>query len=56
MLLKKKHVYKQYIDAKHMYDGAVASVGIIGGETNNFPITIGLNQGSALISICLLQL
>ena len=39
----------QIIDIiKDMYDGVVANVRTCGGITNNFFITIGLHQGSAL--------
>ena len=38
-----------YIEViKDMYDRVVTSIKTTGGETNEFPITIGLHQGSAL--------
>ena len=39
----------KYIDIiKDMYDEVVANVRTCGGITSDFPITIGLHQGSAL--------
>ena len=49
MTLMKKGVLIKYIDIiKDMYDGVVANVRTYGGITNDFSITIGLHQGSAL--------
>ena len=31
-----------------MYSGAMTTVKTVVGETNSFPITVGLHQGSAL--------
>ena len=46
---KKKRVPLKYIKfIKDMYDGAVTSVWTSGGITSEFPITIGLQQGSIL--------
>ena len=48
-VLKKKGVIRGYIDIiKDMYEGVVTSVRTIGGETKEFPVTVGLHQGSAL--------
>jgi len=45
----KKGVPIKYIDIiKDIYDGVVASIRSCGGITNDFSITIGLHQGSAL--------
>ena len=38
--------YKRVI--KDMYDGVKTRVGTLLGDTNDFPINIGLHQGSAL--------
>ena len=39
----------RYIDViKDMYDGAMTIVRTTAGESNEFPITVGLHQGSAL--------
>lgn len=48
-VLEKTHVHKRYIDViKDMYNGVITSLRTIAGETDTFPITIGLNQGFAL--------
>ena len=48
-VLEKKGACVAYIEAKKdMYDRAMTSIQTTGGETNEFPITIGLHQGSAL--------
>ena len=31
-----------------MYSGAMTTVRTVVGQTNNFPITVGLHQGSAI--------
>ncbi|MES6826658.1 reverse transcriptase domain-containing protein, partial [Cutibacterium acnes] len=42
-------VTSRYIDiVKDMYDGAIASVRTMRGETSEFAITVGLHQGSTL--------
>ena len=47
--LEKKGVPTKYITLiKDMYDDVVTSVRACGGETSDFPINIGLHQGSAL--------
>jgi hypothetical protein len=47
--LTKKDVSKKYIDLiKDMYEGASTSVRTTVGKTDEFPITIGVHQGSAL--------
>jgi len=47
--LIKKGVPIKYIDIlEDIYDGVVANVRTCGGITNDFLITIGLHQGSAL--------
>ena len=52
--LMKKGVPIKYIDIiKDMYDGVVINVRTCGGITNDFSITIGLHQGSALSSFLL---
>ena len=46
---RKKGVTKRYIElVKDMYDGAITSIKTTIGETSEFPITVGLHQGSAL--------
>ncbi|KAK9118568.1 hypothetical protein Scep_016661 [Stephania cephalantha] len=48
-VLERKRVHARYIDTiKDMYDGVVTSIKTFGGATKEFPITIGLHQGSAL--------
>ena len=45
----KKRVPIKYIDIiKDMYDGVVTNIRTYGDITNDFSITIGLHQGSAL--------
>ena len=47
--LEKKGVRVGYIRViQDMYEGVVTSVRTPGGETTDFPIRIGLHQGSAL--------
>jgi hypothetical protein len=47
--LQKHKVSSKYITLiKDMYDNVVTSVRITDGDTNDFPINIGLHQGSAL--------
>ena len=47
--LEKKGVTKRYIETiQDMYSGAMTTVRTVVGETNSFPITVGLHQGSAL--------
>ena len=47
--LEKKKVPTKYINLiKDMYDNAVTSVRACDGETSDFPIKIGVHQGSAL--------
>jgi hypothetical protein len=47
--LQKHKVSSKYITLiKDMYDNVVTSVRTSGGDTNDFPINIGLHQGSAL--------
>ena len=47
--LERKRVPSKYITLiKDMYEGVVASVRACDGETRDFPINIGLHQGSAL--------
>ena len=47
--LEKRGVPIQYIEViKDMYEGVVTSVRTVGGDTRDFPITVGLHQGSAL--------
>ena len=38
-----------------MYKGAMKTVRIAVGETNDFPITVGLHQGSAKLSLMLFK-
>ena len=46
---RKKGVTKRYIKlVKDMYDRAINIVKITIGETSEFPIIVGLHQGSAL--------
>ena len=48
-VLDKKMVSSRYIDLiKDMYDNSVTTIRTTGGDTNEFPITIGVHQGSAL--------
>jgi hypothetical protein len=53
--LEKKWVSLKYIMLiKDMYDRVVTSVRTSGGITSEFPITIGLHQGSTKsISLCI---
>jgi hypothetical protein len=47
--LQKHRVSTKYITLiKDMYDNVVTSVQTSDGDTNDFPINIGLHQGSAL--------
>jgi hypothetical protein len=47
--LQKHKVSSKYITLiKDMYDNVVTSVRTSGGDINDFPINIGLHQGSAL--------
>ena len=55
-ILEKKWVPLKYIKLiKDMYDEAITSVRTSGGITSEFPITLGLHQGSTL-SPCLFAL
>jgi hypothetical protein len=47
-LQKHKVLSKYIILIKDMYDNVVTSVRTSDGDTNDFPINIGLHQGSAL--------
>ena len=48
-VLKSKRVSSSYIQVlKDMYDEGMSRVRTIGGESRDFPITIGLHQASAL--------
>ncbi|PKA52309.1 integrator complex subunit 11 [Apostasia shenzhenica] len=48
-VLEKKEICTAYIQViKDMYEGAVTSVRTQGGLTKDFPITVGLHQGSSL--------
>ena len=48
-VLEKKRVTKRYIElVKDTYDRAIIIVKTTIGETSEFPITVGLHQGSAL--------
>ncbi|KAK9168813.1 hypothetical protein Syun_000953 [Stephania yunnanensis] len=48
-VLERKRVHARYIDTiKDMYDGVVTSIKTFGEATKEFPIMIGLHQGSAL--------
>ena len=48
-VLEKRGVHVRYINViKDMYDGVVTSVRTTGGYMTEFPIRIGLHQGSAL--------
>ena len=48
-VLEKKGVTKGYIDViRDMYEGVVTTIRSSVGETNEFPITVGLHQGSTL--------
>ncbi|KAL6530710.1 hypothetical protein OROGR_014570 [Orobanche gracilis] len=54
--LAKKGVSRKYIDIiKDMYEGASTSVRTNVGRTEEFPITIGVHQGSALNDIVLID-
>ena len=47
--LEKKGVTKRYIEMiRDMYSEAMTTVRTVVGETNDFSITVGLHQGSAL--------
>ena len=47
--LEEKGATKRYIEMiQDMYSGAMTTVRTVIGKTNDFPITIGLHQGSAL--------
>ena len=49
--LEKKDVTKRYIEMiQDMYSGAMTTVRIVIGKTNDFPITVGLHQRYALCS------
>ena len=46
---KKKGVIKRYIElVKDIYDRSITIVKITIGETSEFPIIVGLHQGSTL--------
>ena len=48
-VLKKKAVPLKYVSIiRDMYEGVVTNVRTCGGLTNEFSITIGMHQGSAL--------
>ena len=48
-VLEKKGVMKGYIDVvRDMYEGAITTIRCPVGDTREFPITVGLHQGSAL--------
>ena len=48
-VLERKGVTKGYVDViKDMYEGAVTAIRSPAGESREFPITVGLHQGSAL--------
>ena len=48
-MLEKKRVTKGYIDViRDMYESAMTTIRSPAGETEEFPITVGLHQGSAL--------
>jgi hypothetical protein len=48
-VLERKGVTRGYIDVvRDMYEGAVTAIRSPAGETSEFPITVGLHQGSAL--------
>ena len=48
-VLRKKKVSQCYVDiTKDMYEGAATSVHTIGRMSSEFPISVGLHQGSAL--------
>ena len=48
-MLEKKGVTKGYIDMiRDMYEDAMTTIRSPTGETEEFPITVGLHQGSAL--------
>ena len=47
--LEKKGVIDKYIEIiKHMHNGAMTTMRTVVGKSNDFPITIGLHQGSVL--------
>ena len=49
--MEKKGTTKRYIEIiQDMYGGAMTTVRTVVGETNSFPITVGLHKGSALSS------
>ena len=49
--LNKRNIPRGYIEIiKDMYEGAGMSLRATCGETGDFPVTIGLHQGSALRS------
>ena len=48
-VLETKGVTKEYVDVvKDMYEGVVTSIRSPVGKTSEFPITVGLQQGSSL--------
>src|SRR3954464_10950450 len=48
-VLGRKNMPQFYIDIiKDMYEGAVTSVRSVGGISKEFPVTVGVHQGSAL--------
>ena len=55
--LKQKGVTKIYIEMiQDRYSGFTTTMSTVVGETNDFPITVGLHQGSALSPYFLHQL
>ncbi len=48
-VIEQKRVFIRYILAlKYMYEGAITIVRTVGGDTRDFPISVGLHQGSAV--------